>query len=106
MSSSVYARIRENPKFQELVARRSRYSWALSAIVVLVFYGFVMVVAFNPKLIGEPVAEGSMWTIGIVFGLLMFICFWLMTAMYVHRANGEFDNISQDVVQAAWKENQ
>ncbi|MDD3481698.1 DUF485 domain-containing protein [Azovibrio restrictus] len=106
MSSSVYARIRENPKFQDLVARRSRYSWTLSAIVVLVFYGFVMVVAFNPKLIGQPVAEGSMWTIGIAFGLLIFISFWLMTAVYVHRANGEFDRMSQEVVQSAWKENQ
>lgn len=105
MSSAVYARIRENPKFQELVARRSRYSWSLAAIVVAVFYGFVMVVAFNPKAIGEPVAEGSMWTVGIVFGLAMFICFWLMTAMYVRRANTEFDALSQEVVRAAWKEN-
>lgn len=39
MSSAVYARIRENPKFQELVARRSRYSWFLSILVVAVFYG-------------------------------------------------------------------
>lgn len=106
MSSAVYARIRENPKFQELVARRSRYSWFLSILVVVVFYGFVMTVAFNPKLIGSPVAEGSMWTVGIAFGLLMFIGFWLMTAFYVHKANGEFDAISQEVVRAAWKENQ
>ncbi len=106
MSSAVYARIRENPKFQELVVRRSRYSWFLSILVVVIFYGFVMVVAFNPKLIGAPVAEGSMWTIGIAFGLCMFIGFWLLTALYVHKANGEFDAISQEVVRAAWKEGQ
>lgn len=106
MSSSVYARIRANPKFQELVMRRSRYSWFLTAVVIAVFYSFVLVVAFNPKLIGAPVAEGSMWTVGIVFGLVMFIGFWLMTALYVHKANGEFDAISQEVVRAAWKENQ
>lgn len=106
MSSAVYARIRENPRFQELVARRSRYSWFLTAVVIAVFYSFVLVVAFNPKLIGMPVAEGSMWTVGIVFGLVMFIGFWVMTALYVHKANGEFDAISQEVVRAAWKENQ
>jgi len=106
MSSAVYARIRQNPKFQELVARRSRYSWTLSAIVVAIFYGFVMLVAFNPSAVGAPLSEGSMWTVGVAFGLCIFVGFWLMTAMYVRRANGEFDAISQEVVQAAWKENQ
>lgn len=106
MSSAVYARIRQNPKFRQLVERRSRFSWSLSAIVIAVFYGFVMVVAFNPKAIGQPIAEGSMWTVGIVFGLAMFICFWLMTAIYVRRANTEFDAISQEVVRDAWRENQ
>ena len=104
MSSAMYERMRANPKFQELVARRGRFAWTLAFIVLAMFYGFVMVVAFNPKMIGAPVAEGSMWTVGIAFGLLMFIGFWLMTAFYVHKANGEFDNISQEVVRAAWKE--
>ena len=52
MSSETYERIRSNPKFQELVSRRSRLAWTLSAIVLVGFYGFVMVVAFAPALIG------------------------------------------------------
>ena len=48
MSSAMYERMRANPKFQELVARRGRFAWTLAAIVLTMFYGFVMVVAFNP----------------------------------------------------------
>lgn len=101
----MYERMRANPKFQLLVARRSRYAWLLSFTVLIVFYGFVMTVAFNPQAIGQPVSEGSMWTRGIVFGLFIFVSFWILTALYVRRANGEFDALTQEIVQEAWKGN-
>ncbi|OMG53175.1 hypothetical protein BJN45_13200 [Azonexus hydrophilus] len=105
MSSVMYERMRVNPKFQELVARRGRFAWTLAAIVLIMFYGFVMVVAFAPESLGQPIAEGSRWTIGVVVELFMFIFFWALTAVYVRRANTEFDALSQEVVREAWKEN-
>lgn len=104
MSSAMYERMRGNPKFQELVRRRGRFAWTLSIIVLVMFYGFVMMVAFNPALIGERVAEGSMLSIGVALELFMFIFFWLLTAFYVRRANTEFDAMTQDIVRDAWKE--
>ena len=105
MSSVMYERMRVNPKFQELVARRRRFAWTLAAIVLIMFYGFVMVVAFAPASLGQPIAEGSRWTVGVVVELFMFIFFWALTAVYVRRANTEFDALSQEVVREAWKEN-
>lgn len=105
MSSVMYERMRGNPKFQELVAKRGRFAWTLAAIVLTMFYGFVMVVAFAPESLGKPVAEGSMLTVGVAVELFMFIFFWILTAVYVRRANTEFDTLSQEVVREAWKEN-
>ncbi|MDP3639444.1 MAG: DUF485 domain-containing protein [Azonexus sp.] len=105
MSSVMYQRMRANPKFQELVTKRSRFAWTLAAIVLTMFYGFVMVVAFNPTLLGQPVSEGSMLTIGVAVELFMFIFFWSLTAVYVKRANSEFDSLTQEIVKEAWKEN-
>ena len=105
MSSAMYDRMRVTPKFQELVARRGRFAWTLAAIVLIMFYGFVMVVAFAPQSLGQPIAEGSRWTVGVVVELFMFIFFWVLTAVYVRRANTEFDALSQEVVREAWKEN-
>ena len=48
MSSDVYRRIQRHPKFQELVQRRSSFSWLLSFLVLGLFYGFILLVAFNP----------------------------------------------------------
>ncbi|CAG0974267.1 Inner membrane protein YjcH [Rhodocyclaceae bacterium] len=104
MSSAMYERMRANPKFRQLVSTRGRFAWTLAAIVLTMFYGFVMTVAFNPQVLGRPVTEGSMLTFGVAAELFMFIFFWLLTAFYVRRANTEFDAISQEIVNEAWQE--
>ena len=101
----MYERMRVNPKFQELVTKRSRFAWTLAAIVLTMFYGFVMMVAFNPASLGKPVSEGSMLTVGVAAELFMFIFFWSLTAVYVRRANTEFDSLTQEIVKEAWKDN-
>jgi cation/acetate symporter len=101
MSSEIYERIRRNPKFDELVQRRGRFAWSLSAIVLAAFYGFVLVVAFLPGVLGEPLFEGGHVTVGVAVGFSMFVSFWVLTAVYVRRANGVFDGITQEIVKDA-----
>ena len=101
MSSAIYQRMRSNPRFDELVARRSRFAWLLAVTVLALFYGFVMLVAFAPGLLAAPVAEGSMLTVGVAAGLFMFVFFWLLTALYVRRANGQFDALTAEIIAAA-----
>ncbi len=105
MSSEMYEHMRANPKFQRLVARRTRFAWTLTFIVLGMFYGFVLVVAFKPAILGRPIVQGSMLTIGVAVELFMFIFFWVLTAVYVRRANGEFDELTQEIIKDAWKEN-
>lgn len=105
MSSAMYASIRQNPKFKELVAKRTAFAVTLAVITLVLFYGFVMVVAFNPTSLGQSVSEGSMLTVGVAVELFMFIFFWVLTAVYVRRANSEFDAMTQEIIKDAWKEN-
>jgi len=105
MSSEMYERMRTDPNFQRLVKRRGRFAWILAFIVLAMFYGFVLVVAFKPALLGRPVVTGGMLTIGVAVELFMFIFFWVLTAVYVVRANGEFDALTQDLIKDAQKEN-
>ena len=105
MSSEMYERMRVNPKFQQLVATRGRFAWTLSIIVLVLFYGFVLAVAYYPAVLGRPVSEGSMLTIGVAVELFLFVFFWALAAMYVKRANGEFDALTQEVIKQAQKEN-
>ena len=103
MSTAVYERIRRNPKFDELVARRSRFAWTLSAIVLGIYFTFIMVVAFNPKLLATPIASGATTTVAIPIGVGMVLLFWLLTGVYIHRANRDFDVLNSEILKEAMK---
>ena len=64
----------------------------------------MLVVAFAPESLGNPIAEGSRWTVGVTLELFLFVFFWVTTVIYVRRANTEFDTLSQEIVRDAWKE--
>jgi cation/acetate symporter len=103
MSSDVYRRIQANPKFTELVRQRSRFAWLLSISVLILFYGFILLVAFRPGLMGERLSEGSVVTLGPVVILSLFVLFWVLTALYVRRANTRFDELTQALLKDATK---
>ena len=104
MSSEIHERMRVDPTFRKPVAIRGGFAWTLSFIVLILFYGFVMAVAFYPATLGKPVSEGSMLTIGVAVELFLFVFFWALAALYVKRANSEFDAMTQEVIKQAQKE--
>ena len=66
MTNDLHAKIRSNPKYAELVRKRSTFAWLLSAVILIIYYGFIMVIAFAPKILGTPLSEGSVTTIASV----------------------------------------
>ena len=99
--TTVQTRIRQNPKFAELVSKRTRLAIRLSLTVLVPYYAFMMVTAFKPDLLAQPISEGSIITIGWPIGALMIVGAWLTTAIYVRRANGEFDQLNQEILKEA-----
>ena len=103
MSSHLYQKVRANPRFAELAARRSRFALLLSAIVLVSYYALMMLVAFAPQVLRTPISEGATLTIGVPIGAVIIIGSWLLTGWFVSRSNGEFDQINQQIVQEASK---
>ena len=101
MSTAVYERIRKNPKFDELVTKRSRFAWTLTVVVLGIYFAFIMVVAFKPMLLAAPIWEGGKASIAWPIGAGMILLFWLMTGLYIRRANSEFDDINAEIVKGA-----
>ncbi len=99
MTSDVTRRVEADPAFQQLVERRSRLALTLSAVVLIGYYAFMAVVAFAPQIFGRPLFEGGTLTIGIPIGAALIIGSWLLTGWYVSRANGEFDQLTRDIVE-------
>ncbi|SDS73858.1 DUF485 domain-containing protein [Pseudomonas oryzae] len=102
-NENVYRQIYANPRFQELVAKRGRFAWLLAIIMLVAYYAFILVIAFDPKLLGTPLSEGSIITWGIPAGLGLIFLSFILTGIYVQRANGEFDRITQEILNEAQK---
>ncbi len=47
MSDPVVDRIKANPKYQELRSKRSGFGWLLTALMLVVYYGYIALIAFN-----------------------------------------------------------
>lgn len=84
--------IAEDPRYRDLVARRSRFGWTLTAIMLLVYFGFILLVAFDRAFLARPIAGGTT-TIGIPIGLGVILVGIVLTGVYVRRANRRFDPI-------------
>lgn len=100
MSKSMYERVRANPKFQELVVKRSRMAWRLSAIVLAAYYGFIAIVAFAPQLLHTSLSGGRT-SVGVVAGAGIVVLSWILTGLYVRRANTEFDDLNNEILREA-----
>ena len=101
MSSEVYERIRRNPKFYELVSKRSTFAWTLTAVVLGLYFIFIMIVAFNPTMLAKPIWEGGTATIAWPIGAGLILLFWLLTGVYIRRANSEFDDLNSEIIRGA-----
>lgn len=101
MSSPIYENIKRDPRYADLVQRRGRFATTLTLLVIGIFFGFVLLVAFMPDFIGQRISDGNNLTVGFALGFFQFVFFCLLTWVYVRRANGEFDTLNEQIVQDA-----
>lgn len=99
MNHSTYQRIQLHPQFQELVSKRSRFAWTLSALMFGLYLTFILLIAFQPQLLAIPVSSTTPITWGIVFGIGLILSAFVLTGIYVHRANGEFDRLTLKILE-------
>jgi uncharacterized membrane protein (DUF485 family) len=98
MSTGVYEQIRSNKKYPVMVARHHRLAGTLTAVVLGLFFAFILVVAFAPKLLAVPLAAGSVTTVAVPLGLAMVVIFWLLTGLYVLLAKRNFDQTRDEIL--------
>lgn len=100
MNEDVLNRVQKNPKFAELVQKKTSFGWMLSIVMLAIYYGFILVLAFAPTSLGAKLGDGVM-TVGIPVGILIILSAFVLTGIYVRRANTEFDQLTQQIVEEA-----
>ena len=96
MTKETVERNQNNPDYQKLVKTRNKFAWTLSIIMLVVYYAFILVIAFDPSLLGAKLGSGVI-TVGIPIGIAIILIAFVLAGIYVRRANGEFDVLTQQV---------
>jgi len=102
MKDDLGDRIRANPKYQELVSKRNSYGWIMTALMMIVYYGYILLVAFNKDFLAQKTGDGVM-SIGIPIGVGVILFTVIITGIYIRRANTEFDDLKAQVIKEATK---
>jgi uncharacterized membrane protein (DUF485 family) len=100
MAQETWDRIRANPKFQAFVKKRNTYSIIMTALGALVYYGFILLVAYDKEFLARRIGDGVM-TLGIPLGVGVIVFTIALTWIYVSRANSQFDAESEAIVKEA-----
>lgn len=90
-------RILRHPDFQALVAGRTRLCWALTFVMLVTYFGFILTLAFFPSTLGAPLA-GAAITVGIPVGVGVILIAFALTGIYVAQANRLFDALNEKVL--------
>ena len=102
MQDDLARRIASHPKYQELKAKRTSFGWWLTAAMMVVYYGFILLVAFNKEFLAQKLGAGVM-SLGIPIGVGVILFTILITGIYIRRANTEFDDLKAQVIKEATK---
>lgn len=96
MQNDLLEKIKANPSYQELTRKRTSFAVTLTVTMLIMYYAFILVIAFNKSLLGASLSGGVI-TVGIPVGIGIIIASFVLTGIYTRRANGEFDELSAKI---------
>jgi uncharacterized membrane protein (DUF485 family) len=102
MSDPIVAKIEANPKYHELRRKRNSFGWLLTIIMMVVYYGYIALIAFNKPFLAQPIGAG-VTSLGIPIGMFVIVFTIVITGIYVRRANGEYDRLTAEILKEASK---
>ncbi len=96
MKDELVKRIEENPKYQELVSKRNSFGIKLGIFVLVMFYAYILTIAFNKEILATKIGDG-VTTIAFPIALAILVISFLTTLIYVKKANGEFEDLTNEI---------
>lgn len=76
-------------RLETLAAARERVALILTSLMIVLYFGFIALVAFARPVLGRPVVPGL--SLGILLGALVIVVSWLLTWVYVRWTSEHYD---------------
>src|SRR5260221_11937483 len=81
----------EDPEFKDLARRKNTFTLQLTAVTLILYYGFILLIAFKRDLFAAKVAGNV--TFGIALGIRVVLSCWILTGIYVRWANRDYEPV-------------
>lgn len=103
MKQETAKKILEHPEFQKMARKKSTLGWGFSALVFVMYVSYIGIIGISPESFAKPVSADGITTWGICIGLFVIVFSFLVTGLYVRKANGEFDRMTRKVIDDVMK---
>lgn len=103
MSKLSASRILNNPTYRALIKQRDTLALLLSVCVLVLFYGFILLIAFAPEFLTQPISDTSVIPVGMLVGVGVILASIVLTGVYVQQANTKFDPMIEAIMRDAAK---
>ncbi len=90
-------RILHNPKFQQLIAKQRTLSWSLTGLMLVIYIGFILLVAYKPEFLHASF-NGGIITWGIPLGIGVIATSFILCAVYAYICNNRFDQLNREAM--------
>lgn len=88
--------------YKKLIHERKKTIWPLTVIMLVAYYGFVLIIAFAPKVFAIPISSG-VTSLGIASGLGLIFFTFIITGIYVRKANNVLEPLTKELHKKAEK---
>jgi uncharacterized membrane protein (DUF485 family) len=86
-----------------LIKERDTLAWTLTVLVLVIYFGFILLVAFAPDFLTRPISSTSVIPIGMLIGVGVIVASVVLTGIYVYRANNFYDPLILEIIQESSK---
>lgn len=80
----------------KIAAERFKLALILSILMLIFYFGFILLVAFDKPLLGTILSPGL--SLGILLGALVIVSAWVLCLIYVQWANNHYDKVVAEAV--------
>lgn len=92
MSDKKLQKLQKTKEYQALIAARAKLIWPLALLMMGVYYIYILIIAFKPDVFAQTIGTGQI-TYGIAAGLGLILFSFLLTGLYVYKANKILDGL-------------
>jgi len=97
MSGKAHNPILDDPEFKELASQKNKVSLILTIAELVLYFGFIALIAYNKPFLAQKISSGSAITIGIPIAVGVIILSWVLTGVYIYWANNTYDEMVKRV---------